>query len=133
MTKERVQLGAIVHLKTDFDTAIEKTTAALKTEGFGVLTEIDVSATMKKKLDLDMKPYRILGACNPNLAYQAIETDSSIGSLLPCNVVIRKEEDDSVYVEFMDPESVLGIVNDQTITKVGKEVKAKLERVMNAL
>jgi len=120
-------------LNIDFDQAIDLVKQALSEEGFGVLTEIDVSATMKKKLDLDMKPYRILGACNPNLAYQAIEADPSIGALLPCNVVVRKNEDDIVYVEFMDPESVLGIVNDPKISATGKEVKAKLERVMNAL
>jgi uncharacterized protein (DUF302 family) len=121
------------NLNTDFDQAIDLVKQALSEEGFGVLTEIDVAATMKKKLDLDMKPYRILGACNPNFAHQAIEVNPSIGSLLPCNVVVRKNEDDSVYVEFMDPESVLGIVNDPVITKVGTEVKAKLVRVMDAL
>jgi len=121
------------NLNTDFDQAIDLVKQALADEGFGVLTEIDVAATMKKKLDLDMKPYRILGACNPSFAHQAIEVNPSIGSLLPCNVVVRKNEDDSVYVEFMDPESVLGIVNDPVITKVGTEVKAKLVRVMDAL
>jgi len=121
------------NLNTDFDQAIDLVKQALSVEGFGVLTEIDVAATMKKKLDLDMKPYRILGACNPNFAHQAIEVNPSIGSLLPCNVVVRKNEDDSVYVEFMDPESVLGIVNDPVITKVGTEVKTKLERVMAVL
>ena len=121
------------NLNTDFDQAIELVKQALSEEGFGVLTEIDVAATMKKKLDLDMKPYRILGACNPNFAHQAIEVNPSIGSLLPCNVVVRTNEDDSVYVEFMDPESVLGIVNNPDITKIGTEVKTKLERVMNAL
>jgi len=121
------------NLNIDFDQAIDSVKQALSEEGFGVLTEIDVSATMKKKLDLDMKPYRILGACNPNLAYQAIGADPSVGALLPCNVVIRKNEDDSVYVEFMDPESVLGIVNDPKISETGKDVKSKLERVMNAL
>jgi len=121
------------NLNTDFDQAIDLVKQALADEGFGVLTEIDVAATMKKKLDLEMKPYRILGACNPNFAHQAIEVNPSIGSLLPCNVVVRTNEDDSVYVEFMDPESVLGIVNNPDITKVGTEVKTKLERVMNAL
>jgi len=121
------------NLNIDFDQAIDLVKQALSEEGFGVLTEIDVSATMKKKLDLDMKPYRILGACNPEFAHQAIEVNPSIGSLLPCNVVVRKNVDDSVYVEFMDPEAVLGIVNDPEITKVGKEVKVKLERVMNTL
>ena len=121
------------NLTIDFDQAIDSVKQALSEEGFGVLTEIDVAATMKKKLDLDMKPYRILGACNPNFAHQAIEVNPSIGSLLPCNVVVRKNEDDSVYVEFIDPESVLGIVNDPVITKVGTEVKTKLERVMAVL
>jgi len=121
------------NVNIDFDQAIDSVKQALSEEGFGVLTEIDVAATMKKKLDLDMKPYRILGTCNPNLAYQVIEADPSIGTLLPCNVVVRKNKDNSVYVEFMDPESVLGIVNDPKISETGKEVKAKLERVMNTL
>jgi len=120
-------------LTTDFDEAIDLVKQALSEEGFGVLTEIDVAATMKNKLDLDMEPYRILGACNPNFAHLAIEANPSIGSLLPCNVVVRKLENDSVYVEFMDPESVLGIVNDPIITNIGAKVKTKLERVMDAL
>jgi len=120
-------------LTTDFDEAIDHVKQALSEEGFGVLTEIDVAATMKNKLDLDMPPYRILGACNPDFAHLAIEANPSIGSLLPCNVVVRKQENDSVYVEFMDPESVLGIVNDPIITNIGAKVKTKLERVMDAL
>jgi len=88
---------------------------------------------MKKKLNIDMPPYRILGACNPSFAHGAITTDPSIGVLLPCNVVIRKIDGDGIYVEFMGPESVLGIVNNPDITQVGKEVKSKLEKVMNAL
>ena len=109
------------NLNVDFDQSIDLVKQALSEEGFGVLTEIDVSATMKKKLDLDMKPYRILGACNPGLAHQAIETDPSIGALLPCNVVVRKNEDDSVYVEFMDPSAMLGMVDNPAVYDLAQE------------
>ena len=112
---------------------VEKVTEALKAEGFGVLTEIDVQATLKKKLNIDRKPYRILGACNPALAHQALEAEPDIGLLLPCNVVVREEDDGSINVAFMDPAAVLGIVNRYDITKLGMEVRAKLERVRDAL
>lgn len=112
---------------------VEKVTEALKAEGFGVLTEIDVQATLKKKLNIDRKPYRILGACNPALAHQALEAEPDIGLLLPCNVVVREEDDGSINVAFMDPAAVLGIVNRDDITKLGMEVRAKLERVRDAL
>lgn len=117
----------------DFASAIAKVTEALAAEGFGVLTEIDVKAVMKKKLDLDKRPYTILGACNPNFANQALSADSDIGLLLPCNVVVREEEDGSITVAFMDPESVLGLVNKPEVSSLGMEVKQRLQRACDAV
>jgi len=116
-----------------FQEAIEQVTEALKIEGFGVLTEIDVKATLKKKIDVDRRPYTILGACNPVLANQAINADPDIGLLLPCNVLVREEEDGSVTVSFMDPKSVLGLVQMDGVEELAMEVRGKLERVMNSL
>jgi len=123
--------GKIVEM--DFDSAIDKVTAELQKEGFGVLTDIDVQATLKKKLDEEMPPYRILGACNPPLAHQAITNEPSIGLLLPCNVVVRQEENGTVYVEFMDPAAVLNLVDNPAVNELAGEVKSRLERVMAAL
>lgn len=116
-----------------FEEALEKVTQALQKEGFGVLTEIDVAATMKKKLNLDMRPYRILGACNPPLAHQALEAEPSIGLLLPCNVVVRMDNNDQVYVEFLDPDVLKEMVNKKEIDNLAIEVKDRLKRVMNAI
>ena len=116
-----------------FDEAISKVTEALKTEGFGVLTEIDVKATLKKKIDVDRRPYTILGACNPVLANQAINADPDIGLLLPCNVLVREEEDDSITISFMDPASVLGLVEVDGVEALAGQVREKLERVKNSL
>lgn len=116
-----------------FDAAITKVTAELSAEGFGVLSDIDVAATMKKKLDKDMPPYRILGACNPVLAHKAISAIPDIGLLLPCNVLVREDDSGKVNVSFMDPASVLGLVDDPAVVPLAAEVKAKLERVLNGL
>jgi len=116
-----------------FDEAIDEVTEALKTEGFGVLSDIDVAAKMKEKLGRDMPPYRILGACNPPLAWQAISAVNEIGLLLPCNVVVREDTEGKVHVEFMDPESVMALVDDPGVEPLAGEVKGKLERVMAAL
>ena len=117
----------------DFDKAIETVTEELGKEGFGVLTEIDVSATMKKKLDEDMPPNRILGACNPALAHQAVSAVPEIGLLLPCNVLVREEADGQVRVSFMDPESVLSLVDHPGVAPLAVQVKEKLQRVLAAL
>ena len=114
------------------EAARERVEAALAAEGFGVLTEINVAATLKKKLDVDVDPYLILGACNPPLAHQALSAEPSIGVLLPCNVVLRQTGDD-VLVEFMDPESVLTLVDREGVETIAAEVRQRLERVRTAV
>jgi uncharacterized protein (DUF302 family) len=116
-----------------FDDAIQKVTAELEKEGFGVLSDIDVAAKMKAKLDKDMPRYRILGACNPALAYQAISAVEDIGLLLPCNVLVREDADNNVHVDFMDPESVLSLVDHPGVAPLASDVKDRLERVMAGL
>ena len=113
--------------------AQQKVTEALSKEGFGVLTEIDVSATMKKKLGLELPPYKILGACNPQLASKAISVEPEIGALLPCNVVVRQDAEGNTRVEFMDPGAVLTLVDRPEIGGLAAEVRSRLERVMAAL
>jgi uncharacterized protein (DUF302 family) len=116
-----------------FDEAVETVTEELAKEGFGVLTEIDVQATLKKKLGEDMRPYRILGACNPRLAHQAVTAVPEIGLLLPCNVLVREDDEGKVHVSFMDPGSVLGLVDNPDVEPLAGQVKEKLERVLAAL
>lgn len=116
-----------------FEQALQTVTEALKKEGFGILTEIDVQATLKQKLGKDTPPYRILGACNPPLAHQALQAEPAIGLLLPCNVVVRQDEAGQVRVEFMDPQAVLELVDNPQVAGVASEVKQRLQRVMDAV
>ena len=125
--------GFNITLTDSFDNTVKRVTEALKTEGFGVLTDIDVQATMKAKLNVDGAPYRILGACNPPLAHKAITADPDIGLLLPCNVVVREQPDKKINVGFMDPIAVLKLTDNPTITEMAKAVRGKLERVRDQL
>ncbi len=127
----RYSFGKAVDLS--FDTALQRVTEELAKQGFGVLTEIDVTATMKKKLNVDFPRYRILGACNPPFAHRALAAEPEIGTLLPCNVVVREDTGGKVRVEFMDPNAVLQLVDRAGIAEIAGEVRDRLEKVMAAL
>ena len=123
--------GKVVAL--DFNTAVDQVTQELAKEGFGVLSEIDVAATLKKKLGQEMPPYKILGACNPQFASQALAAEPQIGALLPCNVVVRVDAAGATHVEFMDPDAVLRLVDHADVARLAGEVRPRLVRVLAAL
>src|SRR5512135_3061478 len=123
------QLGLNVRLNKTFDEALAQVTAALKVEGFGVLTEIDVKETLKKKLDVDFRPYKILGACNPPLAYRALSTAPEVGLLLPCNVVVSLVEEGVTEVSLVDPLAMLGVLAYADLRPVAEDAAARLGRV----
>lgn len=117
---------------TGFEQTIERATQALAQEGFGVLSDIDVAATLKKKLNVDVPAYRILGACNPQFARRALEAEPEIGTLLPCNVVVRKQGAKTA-VDIMDPLAVMDLVGKPDVAKIAGEVRGRLDRVLAAL
>lgn len=120
-------------LEGPFEKVIEKVTAALKEEGFGVLTEIDVKETMKKKLDVDFRNYRILGACNPTNAHKALTAEPYIGTMLPCNVVVQETNDGKIDVAAVNPVASMASVNNPELEKVATHIKERLESVINNL
>jgi uncharacterized protein (DUF302 family) len=134
MTDLTLPYGFGVTLNAPYDEAVVRVREALAAEGFGVLTEIDVRATLKAKLDADFRPYIILGACNPRLAHRALTTELEIGLLLPCNVVVRAGDDDGTsVVSVMDPEAALSLAMNDAIVPLAADVKARMQRVLNAL
>lgn len=120
-------------IATSFDQAIELVTEALKKEGFGVLTEIDVHKTMKEKLNIDFRRYKILGACSPASAYKALQAENRIGTMLPCNVIVQEIGDNQVEVAAVDPVASMMAVGNEQLTVIAGEIKAKLERVIASL
>ncbi|MDO8992289.1 DUF302 domain-containing protein [Daejeonella sp.] len=120
-------------LNTDFDSAISRVTDELKKEGFGVLTEIDVKETFKKKLDVDFRKYRILGACNPNFAFEAIKSEDKVGTMLPCNVIVQEHEDGRIEVSAVDPIASMMAIKNDSLGEVASAVSGKLRRVIENL
>ena len=129
----KTTIGRTVRLETDFASALARVTEALKAEGFGVLTEIDVKETLKKKLDVDFRPYKILGACNPPLAYRALTAAPEVGLLLPCNVTVAYVAEGATDVSLVDPIAMLGVVEYADLKPVAEDAAARLDRVAAAL
>jgi len=117
----------------DFDTAIKKVTEELKKEGFGILTQIDIKDTLKKKLDVDFKKYSILGACNPQFAYEALQAEDKIGTMLPCNVIVQEHENGKVEISAVDPVASMMAIKNDSLEHLATQVREKLKRVINNL
>lgn len=128
-------MGYTIQEKVDgeFDTVVEKTMNALEDEGFGVLCDIDVQATFAKKLDRQFRQYRILGACNPELAYEGLEDEIELGALLPCNVIVYETEEGTVTVSAVDPDQLVGIANNPDLDPIAEDVSERFERVLHSL
>ena len=120
-------------LNAPFDQAIARVTEALKVEGFGVLTDIDVKATLKKKLNVEFRPYRILGACNPTYAFQALQLEDKIGTMLPCNVIVQEREGSRVEVSAVDPVASMQAIDNPGLAEIAKQVQDKLRRIIDQL
>ena|SRR5665213_1994057 len=120
-------------INTDFEGAIQKVTEALKAEGFGILTEIDMKATLKKKLDVDFYNYKILGACNPPFAYKALKTEDKIGTMLPCNVIVQEKEKGQVEVSVVDPVASMKAIENDELHDIATEIRGRLQRVIENL
>ena len=121
------------HVDGNFDEVVQRTTDALSEEGFGVLTDVDLRATFAEKLDADFRRYRILGACNPNLAYEALGEELDLGALLPCNVIVYEADDGSVTVGAVDPERLLSVTDNEALDPIAEDVRDRFERVVAAL
>ena len=134
MIEQTTRYGISTTIPLDYNRAVERTKEALAAEGFGVLSEIDVAATLKKKLDVDFRPYVILGACNPPLAYRALTAERDIGLLLPCNVVVYADDvPGRSVVAVMDPVEALQLTGNEEIRPLAEDVKARLTRVLEAI
>jgi uncharacterized protein (DUF302 family) len=120
-------------LETTYEDAVSRVTNALKEEGFGVLTEIDVRATLKKKLNVDFRKYVILGACNPPYAYRTLQTDLDVGLLLPCNVIVYETDEKKVFVSAINPVSALDVIKNEQLRRIAEEVSEKLKKVVDKL
>ena len=120
-------------INDDFDKAIQRVTEALKSEGFGVLTEIDMKATLKKKLDVDFYNYKILGACNPPFAYKALQAEDKIGTMLPCNIIIQEREPGKVEVSAVDPVASMQAIENKELAGIASEIRGRLQRMIEGL
>jgi uncharacterized protein (DUF302 family) len=120
-------------INESFEGAIEKVTEALKAEGFGILTEIDVQATLKKKLDVDFRPYKILGACNPPFAHKALLAEDKIGTMLPCNVIVQQQDNGKVEVAAIDPMASMQAVENESLGEVAEAIRGRLKKVVESL
>lgn len=130
---QTMQVGMVALLDTDFETALARVTQALQAEGFGVLTEIDVKDTLHRKLNVDYRPYKILGACNPPLAYRALTAAPEVGLLLPCNVTVAQMDDERIQVAIVDPLAMMSVVASPELQPIAEEAQARLSRVIAAL